>query len=230
MSTSPKEKAANHRRTWVRWPPEATAIAHKRKPPAALCEELVALSGYDQRTCWRFLNKHGVRRPGSGSRKKFEPRAIDPLIDYICEHGVKAAALRFGYEPKSLYNFLYRQEHTRLSKDSFSLRQVCTHLGVKHSKASKWIEQGLLKAVRLETKTGRINYSIDFDALRKFCKEHRDLLITRRMSPARLRFLEEYVFAPKHADLLRTRESKREAAAYERGEYSLGDQHRPGSD
>jgi hypothetical protein len=31
--------------------------------------------------------------------------------------------------------------------------------------------------------------------------------------------LEEYVFAPKHAELLRTRESKRENEAFDRGEY-----------
>jgi hypothetical protein len=55
--------------------------------------------------------------------------------------------------------------------------------------------------------------------LQKFCKEHRNLLITRRWSPNRMRFLEEYVFAPKHAELLRTRESKRENSAFERGEY-----------
>ena len=55
--------------------------------------------------------------------------------------------------------------------------------------------------------------------LQKFCKEHRNLLVTRRSSPNRIRFLEEFVFAPKHAELLRTRESKREAEAFERGEY-----------
>jgi hypothetical protein len=33
------------------------------------------------------------------------------------------------------------------------------------------------------------------------------------------RFLEEYVLAPKHPELLRTRESKRENGAFDRGEY-----------
>jgi hypothetical protein len=39
------------------------------------------------------------------------------------------------------------------------------------------------------------------------------------MCPARLDFLEQFVFAPKHAELLRTRESKREGEAFDRGEY-----------
>jgi hypothetical protein len=141
------------------------------------------------------------------------------VIDYVSEHGVQAASVRFGYDSKTLYNLLYRQDHTRLSKDSLSLRQVCTHLGVKYTKAINWIECGLLEAERRESRTGAVSYLVEFEALQKFCKEHRSLLVTRRSSPSRIRFLEEYVFAPKHAELLRTRESKREAEAYERGEY-----------
>jgi hypothetical protein len=48
---------------------------------------------------------------------------------------------------------------------------------------------------------------------------NQSLLITRRWPPYRIKFLEEYVFAPKHAELLRTRESKRENDAFDRGEY-----------
>ena len=221
MTTSP-DHSSPKRRSWRRWPPEALALIQQNKNPVALCEELASITGNDKRACWRFLNKHGVQRPGSQFRRRFDPRTVNTLIDYVCDHGVQAAATRFGYDPKSLYNLLYRQEHTRLSKDAMSLRQICEHLGVKYSKASAWIEQGLLKAERQESRAGRVSYLIEFEALQKFCKEHRSLLITRRVSPSRIRFLEEYVFAPKHAELLRTRESKREAEAYERGEYLRG--------
>jgi hypothetical protein len=207
------------RRTWRQWPPEAFEIIRKNRHPAALCEELSSITGNDKRACWRFLNKHGIPRPGSTSRHKFDRQKTDQLIEYISEHGVHDATLRFGYEAKSLYNLLYRQEHTRLSTDAMSLREVCTHLRVKHNQAARWIEMGLLKAVRKESRAGAVSYLIEFEALRKFCKEHRNLLVTRRSSPSRIRFLEEFVFAPKHAELLRTRESKREAEAFERGEY-----------
>jgi hypothetical protein len=203
------------------WPPEAHEIVRQNKQPAALCRELEALSGNDVRACWRFLNKYGIRRPGAASRARFDRQTCDTLIEYISDHGVQAAALRFGYEAKSLYNLLYRQEHTKLSRDAMSLRQVCTHLRVKYSQASRWIEQGLLKATRHESRAGHVSYLIEFEALQAFCREHRNLLITRRSSPSRLRFLEEYVFAPKHAELLRTRESKKEAQAFERGEYTV---------
>ena len=209
----------SRRRAWRRWPPEALEIVRQNKHPAALCTDLEIASGNDERACWRFLNKHGIKRPGSASRRKFDRRTCETLFEYISDHGVQAAALRFGYDAKSLYNLLYRQEHTKLSTDAMSLRQVCTYLRIKHSQATRWIEAGLLRAARRESRTGVVSYLIEFDALRKFCREHRNLLITRRASPNRIRFLEEYIFAPKHAELLRTRESKREAEAFERGEY-----------
>lgn len=218
MPSSPIDPAPQPRR-WRQWPPEAFEIVRQPKHPAALCRELEKITGNDARACWRFLNKHGIRRPGSASRHKFDRRKTDELVEYISDHGVQAAALRFGYEAKSLYNLLYRQEHTNLSRDAMSLHEFCMHLRIKHGQAIRWIELGLLKAVRRESRTGAVSYLIEFDALRKFCKEHRNLLITRRSSPNRIRFLEEYIFAPKHAELLRTRESKREAEAFERGEY-----------
>jgi hypothetical protein len=201
------------------WPPEAFEIVRRNKHPVALCEDLASVTGNDKPACWRFLNKHGVPRPGSASRHKFDLRRTEELVEYISDHGVQAAALRFGYNAKSLYNLLYRREHTHLSTDALSLREVCKHLRIKHSQATRWIELGLLKAVRRESRSGAVSYLIEFDALQKFCKERRNLLVTRRSSPNRLRFLEEFVFAPKHAELLRTRESKREAEAFERGEY-----------
>jgi hypothetical protein len=215
----PPVNPAPKRRTWRRWPPEAFEIVRQNKHPVALCEELSSVTGNDKRACWQFLNKHGIQRPGSRSRHKFDRRKTDELVEYISDHGVHAAALRFGYDAKCLYNLLYRQEHTKLGKDAMSLREVCAHLRIRHSQATRWIELGLLRAVRRETRTGAVGYLIEFEALQKFCKEHRNLLITRRSSPNRIRFLEEYIFAPKHAELLRTRESKREAEAFERGEY-----------
>jgi hypothetical protein len=218
MPVSTKDPGPTRRRR-RQWPPEANEIVRQNKQAAALCSELEALSGNDRSACWRFLNKHGIQRPGAASRHTFDRKRTDELIEYISDHGVQAAALRFGYDAKSLYNLLYRQEHTRLCTDAMSLREVCGHLRIKHSQATRWIESGLLRAVRRESRTGAVSYLIEFDALQKFCKEHRNLLVTRRSSPNRIRFLEEYVFAPKHAELLRTRESKREAEAFERGEY-----------
>jgi hypothetical protein len=201
------------------WPAEAVNIAQKKHHAVRLCEELIALTGYDKAACWRFLKKHGVERPGSGSRRTFDPTTVESIIEYVSEHGVRAASQRFHCEAKTLYNLIHRRGYSHYGKDLLSLRQICSHFCVRYSKVMSWIEQGLLKAKREQTRTGRPIYSIEFEALQKFCKEHRNLLITRRWPPQRIRFLEEYVFAPKHAELLRTRESKRENGAFDRGEY-----------
>jgi hypothetical protein len=167
-----------------------------------------------------FAAAEPLSAPGSIQKVRM-PRRIgtDPLFHAQAEHGVRAASQRFHCEAKTLYNLIHRQGYTHYAKDLLSLRQICSHFGVRYSKVMSWIEQGLLQAKREQTRTGRSIYSIEFVALQKFCKEHRSLLITRRWPPQRIKFPEEYVFAPKHAELLRTRESKRENEAFDRGEY-----------
>ncbi len=217
-SSSPIDSAPK-RRTWRRCPPEAIEIVRQNKHPVAICEELAALTGKNKGACWRFMTRHGIQRPGSATRHRFDRDKSDKLIEYISDHGVQAAARRFGYGAKSLYNLLYRQEHTKMGKDTMSLHQVSAHLRMRYSRVREWVEQGLLKAKRHEFKSGSASYVIEIDELHRFCKKHPDLIITRRSSPCRMLFLEECIFAPKHADLIRSREAKREQEAFERGEY-----------
>ena len=214
-----KQNAPPRRSRRYVWPAEAASIAQKKQHPVRSCEELIALTGHNKAACWRFLNKHGVERPGASSRHVFSQQMVESITEYVSEHGVQAASQRFHCSPKTLYNVLHRHGYTCRTRDMFSLAEICNHLRVKYSKVLAWIEQGLLLAHRETTRTGRPRYFIDPNALHKFCKEHKDLLVTRRWSAQRLAFLEEFVFAPKHADLLRTRESKREHAAFERKEY-----------
>jgi hypothetical protein len=207
------------KRKWRRWPPEAFAIVQKKENAAVLCSELEAVSGNDRNACWRFLKKHGIERPGAGSRRVFSDQVVEAMTEYVSEHGVQAACQRFRCDAKSVYNLLHRSGFTHRARDSFSLREVCQLLRVRHSKVKQWLERGWLEPHKEISPTGRLHYIIDHTSLQRFCRERRDLLITRRWPAQRLAFLEEYVFAPKHADLLRTRESKREQEAYERGEF-----------
>ncbi len=218
MPSSPIDPG-RERRTWRRFPPEAIEILRQDKHPVAICDELAALTGRDKRACWDFMTRHGISRPGSVSRQRFGRKRTEELVEYISDHGVQAAALRFGYEAKSLYNLLYRHDHTKMSKDMMTLRELAVHLRMKFTQVRGWVDRGLLKARRHEFRSGGVIYLVDFEELRRFCKKHQDLIITRRSSPNRMRFLEECVFAPKHAHLFRSREAKREAEAFERGEY-----------
>ncbi len=194
------------RRTWRRWSPEALEIVNQKKPPATLCQELETLSGNDTRACWRFLNKHGIQRPGAATRHKFDRKTCDKLVEYISNHGVHAAAQKFGYNTKSLYNLLYRQNHTKMSKNTMTLRQLAVHLRMRFSQVRGWVESGLLRAQRHEFKSGAVSYLIEFEDLRSFCKKHPELLLTSRSCPGRIRFLEEFLFDPKRAELLRSHE------------------------
>lgn len=201
------------------WPPEALEILRQNKNPVAICEELASLTGKNTRACWMFMTRHGIRRPGSAKRHTFERQKVDELIEYISDHGVHAAAQRFRYDTKSLYNLLYRQEYTKLSKDTITLRQLSMHLRMRFSRVHGWVEQGLLKAKRHEFKSGNVSYRVSLAEVREFCKKHKDLIITRRTCLNRMRFLEEVIFAPKHADIVDARNSKHERQAFERGEY-----------
>jgi hypothetical protein len=141
----------------------------------------------------------------------------DRLVEYISNHGVHAAAQKFGYNTKSLYNLLYRQERTKMSKNTMSLRQLAVYLRMRFSQVRSWVEQGLLRAQRHEFNSGAVSYLIEFKELRKFCKKHPELLLTSRSCPGRISFLEESLFAPRGA-AFHSQASKRKAEAFERGE------------
>jgi hypothetical protein len=217
-STSPVDPIPE-RRTSRRWPPEALEILRQNKNPVAICEELASLTGKSTRACWTFMTRHGIKRPGSAKRHNFDRQKVDGLIEYISDHGVHAAAQRFRYDTKSIYNLLYRHEYTKLSKDTITLRQLSMHLRMRFCRVRGWVEQGLLKAKRYEFKSGSVSYRVSLDEIREFCKKHKDLIITRRTCLNRMRFLEEVIFAPKHADIVDARNSKHERQAFERGEY-----------
>lgn len=212
MPTSPNGPSPK-RRSWRRWPPEALEIVKQKKPPATLCRELETVSGNDTRACWRFLNKHGIERPGSATRHTFDRKTCDRLVEYISNHGIQAAAEKFGYNTKSLYNLLYRQDHTKMSKNTMTLRQLAVYLRMRFSQVRGWVERGLLRAQRREFKSGAVSHLIQFKEVRRFCKNHPELLLTSRSCPGRMSFLEEFLFAPKVVGLLHSHESKREAGA-----------------
>jgi DNA-binding transcriptional MerR regulator len=203
------ERAAAKRRTHYRWPAEALSIAQRKCNPAALCADLARLTGYDERACWNFLERHGVRRPGSTSRTSFSERLVERIVEYSTDHGIQACSTRFNLPRKAIYNLLYRQEMTCRSRDFFTMREVCRHLSVKESTVLSWIEAGLLTAEQSTRCDGRVLYAFSHEALTKFCKEGRELLLKRRWPERRLEFIREYIFAPKHADLLDSRECKR---------------------
>jgi DNA-binding transcriptional MerR regulator len=203
------DRLTSHPRMRYKWPAEAESIALRKCNPAALCAELARLTGYNERACWNFLERRGVRRPGSTSRTSFSERLQERIVEYSTDHGIQACSMRFNLPRKAIYNLLYRQEMTSRSRDFFTMREVCRHLSVRESTVLTWIEAGLLTAEQSTRRDGRVFYAFNHEALTKFCKQSRELLLKRRWPERRLEFIREYIFAPKHADLLDSRECKR---------------------
>jgi hypothetical protein len=85
----------------------------------------------------------------------------------------------------------------------------CRHLSVRESTALSWIEAGLLIAEHPPDATEGILYAFSHEAPTKFCKQSREQMLKRRRPKRWLDFIREYIFAPKHADLLDSRECKR---------------------
>jgi hypothetical protein len=56
---------------------------------------------------------------------------------------------------------------------------------------------------------------IEADDFSEFCKAHSREVVGRRLNVDRLNFVKDFVFPPRHAELLPVRESKKERAAYE---------------
>jgi hypothetical protein len=99
-------------------------------------------------------------------------------------------------------------------KESLSMYALARLLKKRPQIVRKWIESGELKAQNEGTQK-LPRFMIFQEDLRKFIKEHRELITSNRVDRERLKFIFEYVFPRSHEDLLRVRESKKEREAYE---------------
>jgi hypothetical protein len=133
-------------------------------------------------------------------------------MEYSAEHGIQAASSRFNLSPKSISNVLYRREQTGLAHDALTLRDLCLFLRVRPNTVLGWIEKGWLLAESQVRKDGRVVRRFQHDAVKRFCNQYRAVL-QRRWPKERLDFCESFIFAPKHAELIEGRESKRERQA-----------------
>jgi hypothetical protein len=207
-----------HQRRKRSWPEDAETVAECNASPAAKCAELMRISGKCEKACWRYLERHGIRRPGAAKRTTYSDQLFERVLEYSADRGIQAASLKFHLSTKSISNALYRHEQTGLSHDTLTLRDMCTFFRVRPKIVLDWVDRGWLASETHPRNDGRIVHRFHHDAIKRFCNEYRGLLVQRRWPKERLNFLEAYVFAPKHAELIDGRESKRERQALQEQE------------
>ena len=209
------ERPAERRRGHYHWPEDALKIASGKGSAVSLCAELKQLTGYSDRTCWAFLKRHGIDRPGAKRRITFTEKLFERLFDCVLNHGQKEASIRFKVSSKTIYNVLYRRGLTSRARDCFTLRDLQMFLRVRPDTILRWVGLGLLKARITTRNDGKPVHQFDSEDVVKFCREHIHALLPRKWPVKRLEFIELIACTPKHADQLATREAKKEQRAYE---------------
>src|SRR5258708_5981013 len=101
------------------------------------------LTGFSSAACWRFLQRHGIQRPGSGTRKMWDPT----IVDFVMEHGYERAAQKFGCSKKALYSAMERQQRAvGHCSGQYGLNQLRQLLNVRAETLKHWISAGHLEA------------------------------------------------------------------------------------
>ena len=216
----------NNKRVRYTWPEEAKRLVDKalrtpdRKPNARLLAiQLQEMTGFNLFACWRFLERHGIRRPGSGKRLHWD----DSKIVHAMEHGYADTVQKYSCSKGAAYAAVTRYERlVGHCNGGFGLRQLSKLLTVRTEQIKFWIRAGYLEATPT-TFGGKDTFVVSDAQLSQFLKKYAGGLLCRsdgrvaprRVPDKRLKFISDYVF-DKHMDLglLRTRESKKEGDAY----------------
>ena len=217
------------------WPAEAERLVKRaaqggapQHNAALLHQKLLALTGFSDHACWRYLQKFGIKRPGAGKRVQWNPKAVD----FVMDQGYDAAVQKFNTSKKAVYRFMQRNERTMgACRGQYSLNQLRKLLAVRTETIGSWIKAGHLEATPFQY-AGKETYVVSDEQLRKFLKNFSGELMPRRLPEKRLEFLSNFLFKGGHTELglLRTRESKKEGEAFRNGEYLVSSQPRTNSE
>lgn len=209
-------EAAGKRRVF-RWPNEARELANNYRDCVnrglwqsetarrALFLKLVEVSGNPSDACSRFLRQLGV----SGARRyrAWTKPEQQRLLDLVASLPVQEAARVIGRPTASVRSMLHRLGvGARRGREWFTKYTLAEALHIRHEEVQKWIDRGWLKSRSFQT-SGLKMRIIDPEDFCKFFKEYGREVVGRRLSYAGLWFVCNYVFPPRHADLLSVRAS-----------------------
>src|SRR5215469_98782 len=201
-----------------RWPRTARAevaanINAERPRLRELITKLVEISGNPRDACLRFARQLGVKVKQPYRRwTKEEQKKLENELEV---HKVRKVAIRLGRTPTQVYGMMHRLGISgKKLTDKISMYAVARALSKHPQVVRQWIQSGALEAENEGTE--RVpRWMISQEDLQRFEKKHRKLIAASHVDCERLRFICGYVFPASHESVLRTRESKKERAAYE---------------
>ena len=209
---------SEHEQTGARrvfhWPDTAytlvkTYLASRPNTPnaiAAMATKLASLTGNPRSACLRFLYRHGAvpaRKVRAWTRP--EQQRLLNLTETLTVDEISKMLQR---SPRSIRSMLYRLgETSQRGRDWFTPYSLAEALHVRAEEVQKWIEKGWLKCRVVETASLKRRI-IDPDDFSDFVKQYGPAVIGRRLTADGLRFVQTFVFPPKHAHLLPLRKKE----------------------
>lgn len=178
-----------------------------------LITQIAQETGNPRDACLRFARQLGVKAKQPYRRwTKEEQKKLENELEV---HKVRKAAIRLGRTPTQVYGMMHRLGISgKKLTDKISMYAVARALCKHPQVVRQWIQSGALEAENEGTE--RVpRWMISQEDLQRFEKKHRKLIAASHVDRERLRFICGYVFPASHESLLRTRESKKEQAAYE---------------
>ncbi len=187
------------------WPENATRFVRKAsqskdkaRNAVLLHNQLEELTGFSADACWRFLQRHGIERPGTGKRKIWDTALV---VEYVMEHGYKAAAQKFACSPHALYSLMQREKRViGHCSGQYGLNQLRKLLNIRIETIKGWIRIGVLEATPV-LHGGKSTFVVSDDQLRRFLRREAGSLLPRGFPEKRVEFLSNYLF-DKHMDLV----------------------------
>jgi hypothetical protein len=229
-----------HKRRMFRWPKETRELVREYKERTSrsqvrnetgrrmLVTKLVEISGNPRDACLHLLRELGINQ--KRAYREWTKPEQQRLLDLITTMPVEEAAKTLRRPAGSVRSMLHRLGiGGKIGREWFTKFSLSRALHTRPDEIQKWINLGWLKSRSLNTAgtKAKIIYADDFC---QFVKEHGRAVVSRRLSYDALWFVQNYVYPPRHAELLSVRGTDKRQAASEETDASTESQSASGSE